>query len=177
MILSGDDILAHRGHGLDITPFNLSQVNPNSYNVRLAPELLKCVSPVLDMKSPGDYGELTLPQNGLVLFPGRLYLGRTVERIKSRDFVPMIEGRSSVGRLGMAIHVTAGFGDLGFDGHFTLEISVLVPLIVYPDVQIAQVAFHAISNPGRRYEGKYAHDGSFPVPSRLHTEWVDGRWK
>lgn len=85
---------------------------------------------------------LTIPPEGMVLKPGKLYLGRTVERTRTDKFIPMLEGRSSVGRLGMGIHVTAGFGDIGFDGPWTLEITVTEPLRIYPLVEIAQIYYH-----------------------------------
>ena len=82
---------------------------------------------------------------GLVLSPNQLYLGRTVERTETHNLVPMIEGRSSVGRLGLFVHVTAGFGDVGFCGYWTLEMFAVQPVRIYPGVPICQIFYHEIS--------------------------------
>ena len=109
MILSGLEILRHLGKDIIIEPFNRSQLNPNSYNLRLHNELMVYDTPVLDMKVPNPVKKLTIPPEGLLLEPNRLYLGRTKEYTKTTSFVPKLEGRSSIGRLGLVIHVTAGF--------------------------------------------------------------------
>ena len=85
-----------------------------------------------------------IPEEGLILEPGVLYLGRTMEYTKTHKFVPMLEGRSSVGRLGISIHSTAGFGDIGFCGYWTLEISCVQPVRIYPGVEICQIYYHTI---------------------------------
>ena len=87
--------------------------------------------------------------------PGRLYLGRTVEYTETKGYVPMIEGRSSIGRLGMFIHVTAGFGDVGFCGYWTLEISCIQPVRIYPGIEICQIFYHEITGDVIEYNGKY----------------------
>ena len=110
MILSGREIAAQQGKGIEIIPFSPDQVNPNSYNLKLHNELLVYDEDILDMKKENSHHLITIPEEGLVLQPGRLYLGRTVEYTRTHSFVPMLEGRSSVGRLGLFIHVTAGFG-------------------------------------------------------------------
>ncbi len=95
----------------------------------------------LDMKKENETIEMTIPEEGLVLYPGVLYIGRTVERTWTNKFIPMINGRSSGGRLGISIHICAGFGDIGFDGTWTLEITVVEPIRIYPNTEIAQVCF------------------------------------
>jgi dCTP deaminase len=90
------------------------------------------------------------------LNPGRLYLGRTVEYTETHNAVPMLEGRSSVGRLGLFIHVTAGFGDVGFKGYWTLEIFCVQPIVIYPEVEICQIYYHEVSPDHSEYSsGKY----------------------
>lgn len=92
-----------------------------------------------------------------MLEPGRLYLGRTVEYTKTDGFVPMLEGRSSVGRLGVYIHVTAGFGDIGFSGYWTLEIQCVQPVRIYPGIEICQIYYHTIEGDYEKYgKGKYS---------------------
>jgi dCTP deaminase len=127
-------------------------------------ELLVYENPILDMKVENKTSRITIPKSGLVLEPNKLYLGRTVEYTKTHNYVPMLEGRSSIGRLGMFIHVTAGFGDVGFEGYWTLEIFVVQPLIIYPDIEICQIYYHAIEGDFETYtSGKYQkNDGIQP---------------
>ena len=110
MILSGREIARHMGKEIVIEPYDPKRLNPNSYNLSLHNQLLVYEDRLLDMKTPNPTRELTIPPEGLVLEPDKLYLGRTNEFTKTERFVPMLEGRSSVGRLGLFIHVTAGFG-------------------------------------------------------------------
>ena len=119
MILSGKEILKNiESKDIIIEPFDKSRVNPNSYNLTLSDELLVYENDLLDMKIPNETRLIKIPEEGLVLEPNKLYLGRTNEFTKTEKFVPMLEGRSSTGRLGLFIHVTAGFGDIGFAGYY-----------------------------------------------------------
>ena len=112
---------------------------------------------VLDMKKDNPTRKIIIPEEGLVLQPNQLYLGRTVERTSTETLVPMLEGRSSIGRLGMAIHVTAGFGDVGFNGFWTLEIKCIKPIRIYPFVEVGQVYFLEAKGEIEKYgkSGKY----------------------
>ncbi len=104
------------------------------------------------------------------LLPGKLYLGRTVEYTKTNCYVPMLEGRSSIGRLGLFIHVTAGFGDVGFEGYWTLEIQCVQPIIIYPFIKICQIFYHTIEGEYETYaSGKYQKNTGVQ-PSLLYTE-------
>lgn len=146
MILSAKAIKSNIEQGrIAIHPFNPEQMNPNSYNLRLADEIVEYKDIVLDMARKPKEVRYKIPPEGLVLEPGKLYLARTVEYTETHDFVPMIEGRSSIGRLGMFVHVTAGFGDVGFGGCWTLEIMVAKPLRIYSGVEICQIYFHTIA--------------------------------
>ena len=140
MILSGKEIQRHIGKEIIIEPFDQSRVNPNSYNLTLHNELLVYENHELDMKKLNPTKRITIPEEGLVLEPNRLYLGRTNEFTKTEGFVPMLEGRSSTGRLGLFIHVTAGFGDVGFAGYWTLEIFCIQPIRIYPNAEICQIS-------------------------------------
>lgn len=112
--------------------------------------------PFFDTAAKPDPFALSIPKEGRVLWPGILYLGHTVEETECRDLVPVIEGRSSVARCGIQIHSTAGFGDNGFRGQWTLEISCLFPVRVYAGSEICQIAFHqAEGRPGPYYAGRY----------------------
>lgn len=160
MILSGQEIYKHIGSSIIIEPFKPSRLNPNSYNLTLHNELMVYQNHVLDMKSRnGNLERLEIPETGLQLNPGTLYLGRTAEYTRTDGYVPMLEGRSSVGRLGMCIHATAGFGDVGFAGYWTLEIFVVQPLIIYPGVEICQIYYHTLDGDYDPYRsGKYQNN-------------------
>lgn len=151
MILSGNEILRQiELENIRITPFNKDKINPNSYNLSLHEKLLVYDNEVLDMKKENHVKEIIIPDEGLLLKPGVLYLGRTVEHTVSKTFVPMLEGRSSIGRLGLYIHVTAGFGDVGFSGYWTLEMHCIHPIRIYKNVEICQIYYHTI-------DGEYFH--------------------
>jgi dCTP deaminase len=174
MILSGRAIKAKLGKQIIIDPFREEQLNPNSYNLRLHHELLVYEESVLDMKRPNPFRQLTIPPEGLVLETGRLYLGRTLEYTETDGYVPMLEGRSSVGRLGLFIHVTAGFGDVGFKGYWTLEIFCIQPIRIYAGVSICQIYYHTIEGDYDRYcSGKYQNNRGIQ-PSLLYRDFPTG---
>ena len=171
MILSGKEIHKHIGGKIVIEPFNEKKLNPNSYNLTLADELLVYDQPVLDMKRPNPTSRLTLPEEGMVLQPHRLYLGRTEEYTRTEGYVPMLEGRSSTGRLGLFIHVTAGFGDVGFAGYWTLEIFCVQPIRIYQHVEICQIYYHDIDGEYEPYRsGKYQHNTGIQ-PSLMYRDF------
>ena len=171
MILSGKEIARHMGEAIFIEPFDPRRLNPNSYNLTLHNELLVYENRLLDMKMENPVEQLTIPEEGLVLQPDRLYLGRTQEFTRTENFVPMLEGRSSVGRLGLFIHVTAGFGDVGFAGYWTLEIFCVQPIRIYPGVEICQIYFHDIRGDYEPYRsGKYQNNTGIQ-PSLLYKDF------
>lgn len=156
MILSGIEIERKQGKEIVIEPFDRKLINPNSYNLRLHNELLVYENSILDMKEDNKTSNIIIPDDGLLIYPKTLYLGRTVEYTKTKKYVPMLEGRSSIGRLGIFIHVTAGFGDIGFEGYWTLEIMCIHPIIIYPNIEICQIFYHSIEGDYEEYtEGKY----------------------
>lgn len=120
----------------------------------------------LDMQQENATKELEIPEEGLILWPGTLYLGRTIECIGSNKFVPIVEGRSSVGRLGIHVHVTAGFCDLGFKGTITLEIHVIHPVRIYPNIPICQAYFLEPKGAIELYKGRYMNQEE-PTASRF----------
>ena len=172
MILSGKEIQRHMGKDIVIQPFDPKRLNPNSYNLSLHNELLVYENRLLDMKVPNPVKTLTIPESGLVLEPDKLYLGRTNEFTQTDRFVPMLEGRSSVGRLGLFIHVTAGFGDVGFAGYWTLEIFCVQPIRIYPNVEICQIYYHTIQGEYTKYDsGKYQNNTGVQ-PSMLYKDFL-----
>jgi dCTP deaminase len=170
MILTGPEIQKRLGSDIRIEPFNASQLNPNSYNLKLHQDLLVYSQMPLDMKRPNPTEKLSIPSEGLVLEPGKLYLGRTIEHTTTYNLVPMLEGRSSVGRLGLYVHVTAGFGDTGFSGFWTLEMHCVHPIRVYAGVEICQIFYHQVEGEIVNYKsGKYQGNTEVQA-SRL---WMD----
>jgi dCTP deaminase len=178
-ILTGDEIRHQRALGnIVIDPWEPSHCGENSYDLRLGDKLLvydlrptlNTFSPTLDMRKENPVLETTIPPEGFVLEPGTLYLGHTLEYTETKGFVPIVEGRSSVGRLGMQVHLTAGFGDNKFHGDWTLEISVLHPLRVYAGVRVCQIFYTTLEGvQGAGYKGKYQGQRG-PKPSGI---WRD----
>lgn len=174
MILSGLKIAEEVKAGrIYISDFDEKRLNPNSYNMRLADDLLVYNEHFLDMKTDHEYHVSRIPERGLVLYPNTIYLARTMERTRTDCYVPMLEGRSSVGRLGIFIHATAGFGDVGFDGYWTLELSCVQPVRIYPGVEICQIYYHTIDGEFEPYSsGKY--QGNTGVqPSMLWKDFIE----
>lgn len=171
MILSGLEIKKNLGKGIKIEPFDEKFINPNSYNLRLHNELLVYDEEYLDMKKPNKTNRIIIPEDGLILTPGKLYLGRTHEYTETEKYIPMLEGRSSIGRLGLFIHVTAGFGDVGFKGYWTLEIHCIEPIKIYPLVELCQIYYHTIEGEYKKYSvGKYQQNRDIQ-PSLLYKDF------
>ena len=174
MILSGKEIHQQVENGtISMDPFNSGQLNPNSYNLRLHSDLLIYDSDVLDMKEKNSTSPLTIPDEGLLLEPQKLYLGRTIERTATDKYVPMLEGRSSVGRLGLFIHITAGFGDIGFDGFWTLEIFCVQPIKIYANLEICQIFYHTIDGDYDLYRSKKYQSNKGVQPSMLYKDFEE----
>ena len=171
MILSGKKIQACMGKEIIIEPFDPKRINPNSYNLTLNRELLVYENDLLDMKRPNPVQKLLIPENGLLLEPNRLYLGRTNEFTRTDCYVPMLEGRSSTGRLGLFVHVTAGFGDVGFAGCWTLEIFCVQPVVIYPDVEICQISYYDIDGEYDLYQSKKYQNSREIRPSQMFMDF------
>ena len=174
MILSGKEIKKQVKEGnIAIDPFTDEQINPNSYNLRLHPDLLVYDNDILDMRQKNSASPLVIPEDGLLLEPHKLYLGRTVERTSTDKYVPMLEGRSSVGRLGLFIHITAGFGDIGFDGFWTLEIFCVQPIRIYSGLEICQIFYHTIDGDFDLYRSKKYQSNKGVQPSMLYKDFEE----
>ncbi len=170
MILTGEEIRRQLSQNIQIDPFDERNLNPNSYNLSLHDEILVYEEIVLDMKRLNRTRRIVIPENGLVLEPSRLYLGRTRERTETHNLVPMIEGRSSVGRLGLFVHVTAGFGDVGFCGYWTLEMFAVQPVRIYPGVSICQIFYHTLTGDITEYNSNKYQNNRDIQPSLLYKE-------
>lgn len=171
MILSGREIRRNLGTRIVIDPFSEAQLNPNSYNLRLHDTLRTYDVDPLDMKKENTSREIRIPEDGLLLKPDRLYLGRTVEYTETDGLVPMLEGRSSIGRLGLFVHVTAGFGDIGFKGFWTLEIFCVQPIRIYSGVEICQIFYHSIQGDYDSYSGGKYQNNTGIQHSLLYREF------
>lgn len=174
------EILRHIDNGtIVIEPFNPDYLNPNSYDLTLAPKLLWYPGKApLDLKTKRRPATCFIPEGGMVLEPGELYLGCTAEYTESHDCIPLIEGRSSFARLGVSVHQTGGFGDIGFKGNWTLEITVVKPVRIYAGLRFAQICwFKPEGEVDRVYEGKYQNQADEPVESRLHRELLPFAYK
>lgn len=169
-MLSGPEIRRQIELGnIVVDPFDPAMLNPNSINVRLAPALVVYDCLVLDCRKPNQTRTLRIPDDGLVLEPGTLYLGSTIEVVGATCFVPRLDGRSSLARLGAVSHLTAGLGDTGFVAQWTAEITVVHPLRVYAGMPFAQFTFEPVQGEIVPYAGKY-QGSTGPVASKLHRE-------
>ena len=140
----------------DTVEYNDRKSRERDEEIKSLPIVESNYLPPLDMHKKNETIEFQIPEEGYVLQPGVLYIGRTVERTATDRFIPMINGRSSGGRLGISIHICAGFGDIGFDGTWTLEITVVEPVRIYPNEEIAQVCFFTpAGKKAKLYRGRY----------------------
>ncbi len=171
MILSGEEILTRLGTDIVLDPFHPEQLNPNSYDLLLHDELLVYEEVVLDVKQPNRFRRIAIPPEGLILSPSQLYLGRTVERTETHKLVPMLEGRSSLARLGLFVHVSSGFGDAGFCGYWTLEMFAVQPVRIYPGIKICQVYYHEIAGEVREYASDKYQNNHDIQPSLMYKEF------
>jgi dCTP deaminase len=171
MILSGKEIEKRLNSQIFIEPYNPKQLNPNSYNLKLHNKLLVYDNHILDMKQQNTAHEIIIPDDGLLLETNKLYLGRTLEYTRTEGLVPMLEGRSSWGDWAL-FHVTAGFGDIGFAGFWTLEIFCVQPIRIYPGVEICQIYYHDINGEFEPYKsGKYQNNQGIQ-PSLLYKDFL-----
>lgn len=170
-LLTGLEIARRVDSGeIVIAPYDPANVNPNSYDGRLDDTLrVYDTTRELDVGADNPTTTLSIPPDGLVLHPGVLYLGSTVEVFGCDTLAAVVEGKSSLGRLGLTAHVTAGFIDCGFRGNITLEISVIHPLRVYAGMRVCQVCFTTVVGEVTLYAGKYQGQRG-PQPSR---SWRD----
>ncbi|GIV50148.1 MAG: dCTP deaminase [Candidatus Kapaibacterium sp.] len=181
MILSDTEILRHIEQGtIVIEPFRRECLGTNSYDVHLGKTLAVYRDALLDARrhNPVDYIEI--PDDGYVLEPHRFYLGVTEEYTETHLHVPFLEGKSSVGRLGIDIHATAGKGDVGFCNHWTLEISVKQPVRVYAGMPIGQLIYFEVRGTvgtpyDRKASAKYQKRSPLPVESMMWRNFTENQ--
>jgi len=177
MILSDVKIReALRDRRIVIRPFRRSCLGTNSYDVHLGPYLAVYEDAALDARRDNAVKEFRIPRDGYVLIPGQLYLGVTEEYTETHGYVPFLEGKSSVGRLGIDIHSTAGKGDEGFCNYWTLEMSVKVPVRIYAGMPVGQLIYFEISGRversySKKKSAKYRTVSRHPTPSRMYLNF------
>jgi dCTP deaminase len=173
MVLTDAEILRQIELGaIVIEPFRRECLGTNSYDVHLSGTLKVYECEILDARKPNPAREILIPDEGFVLQPGVLYLAATEEYTEMHRHVPFLEGKSSVGRLGINIHATAGKGDVGFCNSWTLEISAIQPVRIYKGMPIGQLIFFEVKGEVlRRYDkkpdAKYTERTDKPVESRM----------
>lgn len=173
MILSADEIeKAVNAGDIEINPFNVDHLGPNSYDLHLHNELVIYKDQKLDMKKDNPTERLHIPESGFEMQPGKVYLARTKEWTATDLYAPMLEGRSSIGRLGLYVHITAGFGNMGSSGFWTLELSCVQALTIYPDVAICQVFFMTVQGAKKLYPEKIKYKDADDIQaSKLWQEF------
>ncbi len=173
MILSSDEIKkAVTAGDIEINPFNAEYLGPNSYDLHLHNELLVYKEHKLDMKKDNQTERITMSESGYELQPGKIYLARTKEWTATNLYAPMLEGRSSIGRLGLYVHITAGFGNMGSSGFWTLELSCVQPLTIFPHVSICQIFFMAVQGNKTLYPEKIKYKDADDIEaSKLWQEF------
>ena len=173
MILTDHTIKESISNGtIVIEPFVDSNLGTNSYDVRLGKTLALYKDDVLDAKKHNEIEMFDIPEDGHVLEPGNLYLGVTEEYTETHIHIPFLEGKSSVGRLGIDIHATAGKGDVGFCNHWTLEISVSKPVRVYHLMPIGQLIYFEAQGEvdtlySQKGSAKYNQRSPYPMESMM----------
>ena len=181
MILSDAKIREERAKGhIVIRPYRAESLGTNSYDVHLGPYLAVYTDGALDARRDNPVEEFRIPPEGVVLIPGQLYLGVTEEYTETHGFVPFLEGKSSLGRLGIDIHSTAGKGDEGFCNYWTLEMSVKLPVRVYAGMPVGQLIYFEISGRvdrsySRKGSAKYRAVSRHPTPSRMFLNFPGKR--
>ena len=181
VILSDRDLRTELAAGrIIIEPFDEACVQPSSIDIKvhnLFRVFRNHTAGIIDVKK--DMTDLTelvdIPLDGVfILHPGEFVLGSTLERVAvPNDLVARVEGKSSLGRLGLLIHSTAGFIDAGFDGHVTLELANVanLPITLYPGMKIGQISFMKMTSPAEKPYGSGAKGSKYqgqrgPTPSR-----------
>ncbi|MEO6231722.1 MAG: dCTP deaminase [Ferruginibacter sp.] len=173
MILSDTRILEEIENGsIKIVPYDRECLGSNSYDVHLGKHLATYTNRELDAKKHNTIEHFQIPEEGIVLEPNELYLGVTEEYTETHAHVPFLEGKSSTGRLGIDIHATAGKGDVGFCGNWTLEISVKQPVRVYAGMPIGQLIYFPVDGNievkyNQKKNAKYSGQPDRPVESMM----------
>lgn len=173
MILSDKQILEEiENKNIVIEPYDRDNLGTNSYDVHLGKWLAVYENDILDAREHNKITRIEIPEDGYTLLPSKLYLGVTEEYTETHKHVPFLEGKSSVGRLGIDIHSTAGKGDAGFCNTWTLEISVKQPVKIYAGMPVGQIIYFVIDGEievpyNTKKNAKYNERTIYPVESMM----------
>jgi len=173
MILSDTRILEEIEKGtIKVEPYKRDCLGSNSYDVHLGKWLAKYRDEILDAKKHNEIEYFEIPDEGFILQPQVFYLGVTQEYTETHAHVPFLEGKSSTGRLGIDIHATAGKGDVGFCGNWTLEISVKQPVRIYKYMPIGQLIYFPVEGDieiayNKKKDAKYSGQPNKPIESMM----------
>jgi len=173
MILSDHRILEEIARGsIRIDPFERDCLGSNSYDVHLGKWFATYREHILDARRHNEIEYFEIPEEGFVLYPHIFYLAVTQEYTETHEHVPFLEGKSSTGRLGIDIHATAGKGDVGFCGHWTLEISVKQPVRIYRNMPVGQLIYFPVEGEidvpyNKKKDAKYAQSPDKPIESMM----------
>lgn len=172
MILTGTKIDEEVRKGkITIEPYDYKNINPNSYNYTLGNYVKVYKNNVLDPKKQQEVEIIEIPDDGLVLYPDKVYLGYTNEIIGSDYYVSVITGRSSTGRLGLFVQITSDLVDIGYKGRLTLQFHATQPVKIYKDMKIGQVMFWKVYGDIELYEGKY-QDSLIPRETEIWRDFT-----
>lgn len=187
MVLSDQAIYEAMGRGtIVIEPYDKDCLGSNSYDVHLGKTLATYRENSLDAKRDNPVDYFDIPEEGILIQPGTLYLGSTVEYTETHGIVPFLEGKSSIGRLGINIHATAGKGDIGYCNHWTLEITCIIPVRIYAGMPIGQLIYKRVDSgeyhdlsPSKytdKKSAKYVEKTDKPVPSKMWKNFPEEEW-
>lgn len=156
MILADKRIKKEIANGnIIISPFDEKYLNPNSVDLTLNPIGKIYNSAVLDVRKENTTTDFIIPEEGYVLQPGKVYLYACNEKIGVKgNLAAKVEGKSSLGRLGLFVHVTAGWIDSGFEGSLVLELVASQHIKIYPNMKICQIAFYETTEVETGYDKK-----------------------
>ena len=173
MILTGQQIIEEVKNGrITISPFQITQVTTNSYDLRLDSEFVEYLDLVLDPRVPPQTKTISIPSGESIEFSaGDFKLGSSIEIIGSDHFVPIIHAKSGIARLGLFVHVTADLIDIGFVGKTTFQLYATLPISITPNMLIAQVSFWVPDGPIDLYNGKYQH-AEKPMASQISHDFL-----
>jgi dCTP deaminase len=162
-----------------IDPFVHENVTETGVDLRLGTQVAQYTPDVvLDPKKPGTFEGWVATmseEHGFRIEPGKFYLMHTMERVMAKNFDPIVNGKSSVGRCSVQVHMTAGFGEPGFDGQYTLEVTTQIPMIVYPGMLFCQIRFDTLEGKVSDYKKRGNYTGvnaSGPVFSKIWKQYV-----
>lgn len=171
MILTGDEIKNEYHSGkIEISPFNESQINPNSYDFRLGNIIKTYKNEVLDPMLKQETDTIDIGRQSITLFPDKIYLGHTYETMGSDFYVPIIRAKSSIARMGLFIHVTADLIDIGSHNEWTLQLHAVQPIKIHAGMLIGQVTFWTVQGEIKLYNGKY-QGSKGPCESQIYEDF------